>query len=210
MLVLALIALLAVGCGGDDDDGADSGTTAQTAQTETTPGGSATTGGEDADSTNQGDDEQGGGGKNGAQGAEGALGRAAFIRRADKICAAARTELAEKGQGIAALARRAQIGKLEPDDYFRMSAKLTAESAAAGDRAVDQLEELPRPESRRDALERYLTATRDQVDYLFEQAQATRDGDQQEIARLNAVTTRTSRRVRAAATEYGFKVCGGA
>jgi hypothetical protein len=208
MLVLALAALIAAGCGGDDDDdGGDSASSTsvvqtETAQTETSPGGSDTTGEQD-DSVSGGDDG------NGSQSGDGSLTRAAFIRRADKICGEVRPELATNGQKIAALARRAQTGKLKPDDYFRMSAELVEESAKAADGAVDQLEDLPRPEDGRAALERYLAATRDQVDYLYDQAEATRDGDQQEAARLNAVSNRTSARVRAAAGDYGFRVCGG-
>jgi hypothetical protein len=209
ILVLALTALIAAGCGGDDDDdGGESGTTPSTVQTETTPGGADTTS-DDEDSANdegssspddEGDDPEGG---------DGSLTRAAFIRRADALCAEVRPVLAEKGQEIAALARRAQTGKLKPDEYFEKSAKLIEDSAQAADGAVSQLEDLPRPKARRGTLERYLTATRNQVDYLLEQSEATRDGDQQEIARLNAVSNRTSQRVRDAATAYGFKVCGG-
>ena len=203
MLVLAVGALIAAGCGGDDDDdGGEAGTTPSATQVETTPGDTDTTGGEDS----TGDDSGGGYGQDDSGGS---LTRAAFIRRADTICAEVRPVLAEKGQEIAALARRAQTGDLKPDDYFAQSADLVEESAQAADGAVDQLEDLPRPEARREALERYLAATRDQVKYLMDQAVATRDGDQQEAARLNAVSNRTSQRVEKAATEYGFKVCGG-
>ena len=203
MLVLALAALIAAGCGGDDDDDAgESGTTPSAVQTETTSGDTDTTG--DGDDTGGADDDG-----DDAKDAGGSLTRAAFIRRADAICADVRPVLAEKGQEIAALARQAQTGKLKPDEYFEKSAKLVEESAQAADGAVSELEDLPRPEARREALERYLAATRDQVDYLMDQAEATRDGDQQEAARLNAVSNRTSQRVSSAASDYGFKVCGG-
>src|SRR5688572_10147447 len=178
MLVLALAALIAAGCGGDDDDAGESGTTPTAVQPETTPGGTDTTG--DGDDTGGTDDDG-----DDAKDAGGSLTRAAFIRRADAICADVRPVLAERGQEIAALARQAQTGKLKPDEYFERSAKLIEESAQAADGAVSELEDLPRPEARREALERYLAATRDQVDYLMDQAQATRDGDQQEAARMN-------------------------
>ena len=200
MLVLALAALIAAGCGGDDDDAGESGTSPTAVQTETTPGDTDTTGDDSKPADDDGDGGQGGGGS---------LTRAAFIRRADAICAEVRPVLAEKGQAVAALARRAQAGELKPDEYFEKSAKLVEESARAADGAVSELEDLPRPEARREALERYLAATRDQVDYLMDQAEATRDGDQQEAARLNAVSNRTSQRVSSAASDYGFKVCGG-
>jgi hypothetical protein len=211
MLVLALAALIAAGCGGDDDDdGGEAGTTATPTQAETTPGATETTGG---DSTTSSEDSTKGKGDDDADDAQdddgGSLTRAAFIRRADKICGEVRPELAAKGQEIAALARRAQAGELKPDEYFEKAADLVEDSYRAADAAVDQLEDLPRPEERREALDRYLAATRDQVDYLQDQAEVTRDGDQQEASRLNAVSNRTDQRVRAAAAAYGFKVCGG-
>ena len=205
-LVLALVALLAAGCGGDDDDNGDSAapatqTQAQTAPAETTPGG-----GDDADT---GPDRGTPGSRGGSADENGGLTRAEFIERADRICGAVRREIGDNGAKITRLAISAARGKTDPKVYYRDSAKLTEASAEAAGGAVDRLEALPRPTSRRDALERYLAAARDQVEYLADQAEALAQRDQAQIAKLNQVTARTGKRVRAAAHQYGFEVCGG-
>jgi hypothetical protein len=136
--------------------------------------------------------------------------RAAYIERADRICAEARVKLAENGREIAALARETQQGELAPKAYFRESGNLIEDSAQTANEVVEELEALPRPEADADALERYLAVTREQVKYLSDQAEATTRGDQAEIAKLNAQSNQNAARAQAAASDYGFKVCGSA
>ena len=148
-----------------------------------------------------GGDDDDGGDSGGAQ-------QNAYIEQADRICGEARVKLAETGRKIAALARETEQGKLEPEAYFRQSAKLIEESARTGNEVVEGLEALPPPESDAEALERYLAATRDQLKYLSDQAEATARGAQAEIGELNAESNRNFARAQAAARDFGFKVCG--
>lgn len=202
---LVLLALVLAGCGGDDDGNGAADASPSASQEQTTAG--------EADASGEGSaagEEAGGStGGDGSTGDDADLTRAQYITRADQICTQVRRELADGGERVAALARRAAQGKVDPETYYRESARLTEASADAAGDAVDELEALPRPDSRRDALERYLVATRQQVEYLADQADALADRDQAQIAKLNAVTARTGERVRAAARDYGFKVCGG-
>ena len=196
-IALALIALIAAGCGDDDEDPAQ--TTTSPAQTESTgsPTDTKTTAGE----SDPGQTDDGGGG-------EGTIARAEFIRRADKVCAGARAQIVQNGQQIGEALRDASKGKTAAAEYFRAAARLTGLSAEAADDAIAQLEALPDPDSRKDALDRYLAGTRAQAANLHGQAEALKKRDQAAVARLNQKATKTSAQLAAASKDFGFQVCG--
>ena len=140
--------------------------------------------------------------------AKATLGRAAFIRRADRVCRRTHIQVGAIGRALAQLGVALQRRKLSVADYFARTATLTSRSAAIVRRAVATLSALAAHRSEA-ALKAYLRATATQAQLLSAQAAAVRRRDVQRARALNAQLASTGARVHAAAKRFGFHDCGG-
>jgi hypothetical protein len=99
-------------------------------------------------------------------------------------------------------------GKIGRREYFRRGGELNERSGRIAQRAVAQLKDLPRPTSRRAAVETYLDGAAKQAAILTAQGRALRRGRVKEVGVLNGRITQVHLRTRSAARRVGFRVCG--
>jgi hypothetical protein len=210
-IVLLALALGLGACGGDDEQDGSGGSSGNSAAPADGTSGRAQSDETTTATGADGDPDSDAGGSDGGGSAEGEQPptRADYVKRADAICSRARHEIGERGDQVAELVQQAQKRKITAQEYYRRTSSLTARSAEIARDAVGELKALPKPDSRREALQRYLDASAEQAQTLGKQAQAQGRGDGDVVGRLNAQLQRTGARTRAAATEFGFHSCGG-
>jgi hypothetical protein len=129
--------------------------------------------------------------------------KAAFIRKADKVCRAARAKLTP----IRAKILPASQGT-DPDVVFQRYAKLTGQAATVYSQTATQLGALTPPA--RDAAEiDRLNGLVEQIAGIEHQiSEASAQHDSTQVKQLNASVTRVFGAYQAGAQKYGFKVCG--
>lgn len=148
----------------------------------------------------------GGDGGGGGEDAAGAA-RAEVAERGDEICTEAHTDLREVSDRMRALAEKAADEGMPARAYARRMAELTAQTAGAVRAALAKLAALPRPDTAREDLRRYVAMVGAQAILLRKQAEAIGNGRAvDELNRHRADVARTGRRF---ARRFGFEVCGG-
>jgi hypothetical protein len=205
-----IVAALAIGgCGGDDenDDSASSAPTPSDTSRSAAPQGSSgssdTTAADDTATSTSTSTEQP------PPADEDGISRTEYRDRADRICRQAQLDIARRSAQYRDLGKALAHGKIKRPEYLRRSGELTEQSGEIAQSAVADLKELPRPASRRDAIEAYLRATTTQAAILTEQGRALQQGRIKDLAELNRRLARVGQGTRTAARRIGFRVCGG-
>ena len=195
LVALAVLAVALVGCGGEDDEGDhDPGRRVGTVGTQAHADSETV----DARSPDADGDVD-----------AGTIAREEYIERADRICREVQARLGGGGAEIRRLVRalaRDEIGRRE---YYRRTAAITADAAQIARRALARLKNLPRPRSRRAALDEYLDLAADVPRLLAAQAALQRKGQVRQVAELTRELASGGARRRAAARRFGFVRCGG-
>jgi hypothetical protein len=129
--------------------------------------------------------------------------KAAYIKRADKVCAAARARLIPLRAATVTAAKGA-----DPNGVFKRYAQLTGRAAAVYGDASRQLRALRPPAAGQAqiALLNQLVAQIAQIESQISVAAAAQDAAR--IKALNSSVTRTTDAYNSGARSYGFKVCG--
>ena len=132
-----------------------------------------------------------------------APGKAGYIKRADRVCLAARKKLVP----IRAKLLPASQGT-NPDVVFRQYAKLTGQAATVYGRTADELEALEPPPADEALIDR-LNQLVEQIAGIERQiSAASAEHDGSKVKSLNLAVTRVFDEYRTRAQAYGFKVCG--
>jgi hypothetical protein len=204
-LVALVLALALAACGGDDDDGGDttSGSVPTTTEEARTATEETETAAED-DGEERGDDES-----NDERSEPRAPSLAEYVRSADRICRDARSAIVRRSAEYRKVTIAVARGKIKPQEYYRRGGKLTEQTGEIALRAVADLKELPRPRSRREAVEAYLASAATQATTLTEQGEALQHGRNKAVTKLNRRAAQASQETRRAAQRVGFRVCGG-
>jgi hypothetical protein len=87
-------------------------------------------------------------------------------------------------------------------------AKIWRELADEVQATGEEFEQLPVPAGDQAIIDRYLSASRDQIGVLRQIAEALDDGDTTSVTTLLDSGRRSGARVQGIAQGYGFKVCG--
>jgi hypothetical protein len=142
-----------------------------------------------------GDDDEDSG--NGTSGESAPLvSKAEFIEQADELC----TDFREKSDELAAEA--------ETTSDTGRQAEIWRELADEAQATGEEFEQLPVPAGDQAIIDRYLSASRDQIGVLRQIAEALDDGDTTSVTTLLDSGRRSGARVQGIAQGYGFKVCG--
>ena len=137
-----------------------------------------------------------GGDDDDSDGSASTVSKAEFIQRADELCRdfrRKRDDLEAEADATSDTDRQAQI--------FR---QLADEADATG----DKFERLPVPAGDKAIIDRYISASRDQIDVVRRIADALDDRDPGAVATLLGSGERSGDEVQDIAQDYGFKVCG--
>lgn len=129
--------------------------------------------------------------------------KAAFIRKADEVCRAARAKLIPIRAKILPASKAA-----DPDLVFMRYAKLTGQAATVYSQTATQLGALTPPAGDTAEVDR-LNGLVQQIAGIERQiSEASARHDSTELQTLNASVTRVFGAYQAGAQRYGFKVCG--
>lgn len=129
--------------------------------------------------------------------------KAAFIRKADKVCSAARAKLIPIRAKLVPASKAA-----DPNVAFTRFAKLTGQAATVYSHTASQLGALNPPAGDAAEVER-LNGLVQQIAGIERQiSEASARHDSRELQTLNASVTRVTSAYQAGAQRYGFKVCG--
>ena len=210
-LALALALALAA-CGDDENDHAvgvaqpgtvdDAQTVPEEGDTTSTP--EAEIGGED-----EGNEEAPARGGEEQDSPSEAPSRAEYIRSADRICRTAQLAIARQSAEYRSVTTAFAQGKIGRREYYRRAGGLTEESGEIAMDAVADLKELPRPSSRREAIEAYLQGATTQSELLTAQGRALQRGNTKEVGKLDPRVGQANAKTRSAAGRVGFRICGG-
>lgn len=139
----------------------------------------------------------------GCGGGGGGASRAAYIARADRICAAARTQ----GGPLVAQLTAAATGSLSSGSAAEL-AGVVGQLHAIEAHALAQLRALAQPSGDHDAIERFLGPSSQVVDAMSQAQAALSRGDLTGALGLLQQTQATAQQAKSAADSYGFKQCG--
>jgi hypothetical protein len=183
-------ALLLASCGGGDDSGGSAKkrepTTTDDAAAQTQPSEPAPSAG-------------GGAAPPPATGA-----KARYIERVDSICRDLNVRLAPIRSKLA----RVDDGRRSKGAVFSQFHDLTVQAASISGAGLGQIRGVQPPPGGRTAIQRIQSLLARQVQLLHDLAEAAGRQDAADIKRLNGRLQSANIRYRAAATRFGFKVCG--
>ena len=176
LVVAAAVGLAACGGGGDGSSGSEGGAAATKASPAPTPSAASP-----------------------APGPK----KKAFIRKADKVCKAAREKLTPIRAKILPASQAA-----DPDVVFARYAKLTGQAATVYSQTATQLGALTPPAGDAAEIDR-LNGLVEQIAGIERQiSEASARHDSGQVKTLNASVTRVFGTYQEGAQAYGFKVCG--
>jgi hypothetical protein len=201
-LILTALALVAAGCGGDDDESSAKTETSKTTA-ETAARTEARTATEKADAKTSTERDAGGsandasgdqaGDAGGDSGGGGNISRAQFVRRADTICRSTQRRLL----------REVRPNAKAPADVSTYTTTVTRGFL----KAADEIDALPEPSSGPSPAA-FLAAERTKMKLIGELGNALKGKDAQELQRVAARAQRAASRSAKLGREQGFKVCG--
>ncbi len=129
--------------------------------------------------------------------------KAAYIARADRICATARMQ----GGPLVSQLTAAAAGSLSAGSAAKL-AGVVEQLHGIEARALTQLRGLSQPSGDHDAIERFLAPSGQVVDAMANAQAALSRGDVTSALGLLQQTQATAQQAKAAADSYGFKQCG--
>ena len=137
------------------------------------------------------------------------LGRAEFVREADRICDDAHRRAFKVSKKVQELVAAKQSGRVSEADYRFQVSKLTISYSKIADSAAQQIRALGAPPGDDRGLERYLAVVEGESKLFFRQSYALAHGQENQVRDLSLQTLRLSSQAKKLANALGFHTCGG-